>query len=240
MYKWEPEKIRFMKDASEFSSYHEILGTWLKPYILPQDSVCDAGCGLGYLSLQMAVFARSVTAVDIHDGALQVLRDNLQEKNIGNVKVIHESVFQLVVEEKFDKMVFCFFGSVEEVLSLGRRLCRGDLFMITRNYNHHRFSKDAPRDGRESFDEICRVLCEKGIAFESKEMDIEFGQPFRYLSEVPKFFQMYQQYTDTVGFTRDEMEGMVFQTQRKDFPFYLPKKRKIGLIRIINKEEGEE
>ncbi len=51
--------------------------------------VLDLGCGMGSYVLQMASGARQIDAVDISKKMLHVLRDELEQRNIRNVNVIH-------------------------------------------------------------------------------------------------------------------------------------------------------
>ncbi len=45
-------------------------------------------------------------------------------------------------------MVFCFFGSMEEILATAARCCRGTVLAVVRNDESHRFSgKHRGRDG---------------------------------------------------------------------------------------------
>ena len=70
MYRWTPETVQYMKDASEYGSYHRELAARITPYLTKESRVCDAGCGLGYLTMALAPFVKQVTAVDISAEAL--------------------------------------------------------------------------------------------------------------------------------------------------------------------------
>lgn len=51
MFIWNEDMIRFLRDASEHSDYHHLLAEYLAKRLPENAHVCDAGCGLGYLSL---------------------------------------------------------------------------------------------------------------------------------------------------------------------------------------------
>ena len=62
MFEWTEERVSFMADACERTDFHEKLAALLSPYLKKTDSVCDAGCGLGYLSLALSPLVGHVTA----------------------------------------------------------------------------------------------------------------------------------------------------------------------------------
>ena len=56
MFEWTQESIAYMDDACRRTDFHWKLAAELQPYLRETDSVCDAGCGLGYLSLSLAPY----------------------------------------------------------------------------------------------------------------------------------------------------------------------------------------
>ena len=77
MFEWTEERVSFMADACERTDFHEKLAALLAPYLKRTDTVCDAGCGLGYLSLALSPLVGHVTAAERDDRALDVLRRQL-------------------------------------------------------------------------------------------------------------------------------------------------------------------
>ena len=87
MFQWNEEMVRFMRDASEYSDYHRRLVQWMLPDLHPGDHICDAGCGLGYLSLALSPYVRRVTAADRSQEALSVLRENCTRRAVQNIDI---------------------------------------------------------------------------------------------------------------------------------------------------------
>ena len=124
MFEWTEERVSFMADACERTDFHEKLAALLSPYLKKTDSVCDAGCGLGYLSLALSPLVGHVTAAERDDRALDVLRRQLARRHIRNVTPLCTDVLAYTPSEPFDAMVFCFFGSMEEIVAAAVRLAR--------------------------------------------------------------------------------------------------------------------
>ena len=233
-YQWGSERIRFMVDACEYGQYHQQLINLLTPHLEGAERVCDVGCGLGYLSLELAKFVPHVTAVEVDEGAISVLRENCSAKGIDNIATLCEDALAMDESYQFDRMIFCVFGTVEEVLSIAEKHCTGDILMITRNEKHHRFSheQEALRDRKYSFENKCYELRKRGIPFESKEFTLEFGQPFRNLEDAAAFYKLYSK---SGNISEEGLLARLEKTNRQDFPFYLPKKSNLGFIRISMK-----
>lgn len=70
MFCWTDDMISFMQDAANFSSYQKELADWICGALPAVRHVCDAGCGLGFLSVRLAERFETVTAADISGQAL--------------------------------------------------------------------------------------------------------------------------------------------------------------------------
>ena len=232
MFKWTQERIAYMDDACRRTDFHRKLAAELQPYLRETDCVCDAGCGLGYLSLSLAPYVGAVTAVERDSQALAVLERDSQAlavlerelalRHIENVHPCCEDVFAHRPEKPYDAMVFCFFGSMEEILATAARCCRGTVLAVVRNDARHRFSGKSREPGRHSYETACRVLTEKGISFTTRTASFAFDQPFRSLEAARRFFELY-------GGNEDWRSRLV-ETGDPEFPWQLPSRREFGLI----------
>lgn len=158
MFSWSADTVRFMADACRRTDFHEKLTALLLPYLKPTDHICDAGCGLGYLSLALSPHAAHITAAERDAAALSVLRQELDARGVANVTPLCTDVLAYTPPVPFDAMVFCFFGSMEEILAAALRQCRGTVLAVVRDDVCHRFSGAPRAPGRHSFDAACGVL----------------------------------------------------------------------------------
>ena len=230
MYHWTPDMIRFMNDASAYGDYHRRTAELILPYFREAEHICDAGCGLGDLSLAMAPFISRITAVDIKPQAAAVLLEHCAARNITNIEVLAGDIRQLPPEQPYDGMVFCFFGRSEEILEIAAQQCRGTVAVIKKNYTAHRFSVGNYPTGPDGFSRMQALLNERKIPFDSKAVSLEFGQPFRCLEDIRLFYECYSRDEDPSVLTDAFLHSRVVETGRADFPYYMPHTRQIGLI----------
>ena len=234
MFHWTDEGIRFMADAANETAFHRRLAAELLPYLTPEDAVCDAGCGLGHLSLALSPYVRTVTAVEREQRALAVLERELALRHIENVYPCCEDVFAHRPEKPYDAMVFCFFGSMEEILAAARRQCRGTVLAVVRDDVCHRFSGAPRAPGCHSFDAACGVLDAHGIPYTAQRAALDFPQPFRTLEDARTFLTLYGGGAPA----EDDLRTKLISTGDPDFPWQLPGVRRFGMI-AFSTEEGE-
>lgn len=232
MFTWEPEMIRFMQDASEYGDYQKVLTDIVMQNISPDSNVCDAGCGIGYLSLELSKHVKKVTAVDINSDALMVLRNNCEKLGITNIDVICDNLFEMIPEKPYDAMVFCYCGKLNEILRTAKRQCNGPVFIFKRNNKHHSFSvSDIPYDG-DGYSETCKALVKMNIPFKTFETENDFGQPFKDISDAHLFYETYSHDKNKDVITDNFIRERLIPTGRSDFPWYLSNKKRVGCIMI--------
>lgn len=61
---WTEESIAFLRDAAAMNRYYETVAERNAPQLTENAHICDAGCGIGELSLALKPYCRHVTAVD--------------------------------------------------------------------------------------------------------------------------------------------------------------------------------
>lgn len=232
MFEWTAESIGFMEDACRRTDFHKRLAGMLAPELKPTDRICDAGCGLGYLSLALAPYAAHVTAAERDDAALAVLRRELAARGVANVTPLCTDILAYTPAEKFDAMVFCFFGSMEEILDAARRQCRGTVLAIVRDDERHRFSGALRGPGRHSFGYACGVLDAQGVPFTARREALDFPQPFRTLEDARTFLTLYGGGAPA----EDDLRTKLISTGDPDFPWQLPGVRRFGIIAFTMKE----
>lgn len=82
---WTQERIRWYLDASERTDFHTRLADYIRPYVRPEDHMCDLGCGLGRVSLILAKEVARVTCVDTDPRVLAVVERDAARLGMGNL-----------------------------------------------------------------------------------------------------------------------------------------------------------
>ena len=232
---WEKDMVRFMRDASEYSTYNQELEKQISPYLNKNMHVCDAGCGLGYLSLALAPHVASVTGVERHPDASAVLAENSRRLGLDNVIPRCGPIETTLPETPYDAMVFCFFGGIDEILTISRAQCRGRVIIITRNYTNHRFSVGEHKTGSYGRRTSHEALEKLGIPFEETTLSLEFGQPFRSFEDARRFYETYSKDADKAVIT-DEFLMDKLVAGEGDFPYYMPHRRELAILTFESKD----
>lgn len=223
MQRWSEDAIRFMEDASVYGNYHKELVQVLLPFLPENGHVCDAGCGLGHLALELAKVCRRVTAVDASAAALKGLMAKTRPVNLS---VVHGDIFAM--KERYDAMVFCYFGKTEEILRIGREQQPGRILVVRRDCSVHRFSKTPVLRKEHSINGLKQALERDGISFMSRNLSLELGQPFRSREDALHFFELYNKSDKQI--LLEDLEDKLVRTRDPVFPWYYPSVREMELI----------
>jgi precorrin-6B methylase 2 len=234
MFLWQPPKIRFMKDASENSSYYNALAQKIARHIEASAHVCDAGCGFGYLSVELSALCRRVSAVDIAPQALAVLKNNIARLHCGNISVIQGDITACAPDRHYDAMIFCFFGHTEEILRIAKKQCTGKVIIITRNWYKHRFTLAEKPQNNETLFKVQETLQKRRIRFASEEFALEMGQPLRSIADAVEFFRIYNR--GDAPIREEDIIGRLIRQSSEAFPYYLPCQKQIGMVVLDSRD----
>ncbi len=85
---------------------YEAVYTWLKPYLKEHKTILDAGCGSGYLLVELVKNKHDAIGIDIDSGMLSLAYDKLREANLSANLYEHDLRVPLYV--KFDIVLAMF------------------------------------------------------------------------------------------------------------------------------------
>ena len=225
---WTAESAALLGRAYQYGSAAGTLADWIVPRLKAHAHVCDAGCGVGALSLEMARRGHAVTALDISEIALEQLRKSAGSAP-ARIRALCEDARAHTPDTPYDAMIFSFYGGMEECLAIARRCCMGDVFYISRNYDAHRFSVSRHPVRYGGYREARELLDRLGMAYEAKECALDMGQPFENLDEARRFFMLYSR-DDPALITDAFLTSRLVPSKDKDYPLYLPHLRRTGML----------
>ena len=231
---WTEESAALLSRAYQHGAAVRVLGDWIAPKLKKEARVCDVGCGVGALALELARRGFGVTALDICDVPLKQLLKS-EDAALARVDVLCTDAITHTPDVPYDAMVFCFFGGMEQCLNMARRCCLGDVFYISRDYDAHRFSVNRHPVRYSGYREARALLDMLGIPYEAAESALDMGQPFADLDEARRFFSLYSR-DDPALITDAFLEGRLVPAKDKEYPLYLPNMRRIGMLRFSVKD----
>jgi len=228
MLMWTDEQTRFMREATEFEGFNHRLAEMILPYLEPGARVCDAGCGLGYLSAALSPHVERVTCVDINPRAIDFAQQMISAQGCTNITPCCGDM--RLCRDVFDNIVFCLYGSIEEAVAIARRCCRGKAVMIKHNYTQHRFSVQQREGHLDHYESAVEYLTQQGIKAEHYSFTLRMGQPFRNLAEARRFFELYSHDDDPALITDGFVKSKLIPIRRGEYTYYMPHDRQLGLL----------
>ena len=88
MFQWTDEIMAFREDAENYTRFDEAIAGRVASYLSPGSRLCDAGCGMGFLSVKLCRMGFSVTAVDESAAAVAYLRSKQTQAGLTGLTVV--------------------------------------------------------------------------------------------------------------------------------------------------------
>ena len=226
---WTEESAALLARAYREGTAAKTLADWIAPQLSPGAHVCDAGCGVGALSLELARCGFYVTALDISPVALGQLPGHEL------IEVRCENAEKHTPNALYDAMVFSFFGDMPMCLRMAARCCAGDIFYISRDYDMHRFSVGRHPVTYSGYRQAREMLDQLKIPYLAQELALDMGQPFADLEEARRFCALYSR-DDPALITDDFLTSRLVHRQDSEYPLYLPHMRRCGMVHFYSKD----
>jgi len=230
--KWDENGIRWFLDAGEYTGFHKMLAQKIIPYLLPGDTLCDAGCGLGRLDLELTEYVQSIRSIDINDDAISVLQKDIV--NLGKQNIRAEVCDASALDETYDVMLLSFFGQSNMLDFL--KNCRRRLIRVVSMENNSTLYPSRHRNyTRDTVASVQEELDAQGIKYSLELSALEFGQPLRTWQDAEQYIlrNAPEAPDDEVN---DFLKEHLQNTGRDDFPYFLPNYKEFGIF-IIDKED---
>lgn len=224
---WNEKTIRWYKNADRYTGFYKNVAAAVAPLLRETDTMCDLGCGLGLVDLELAGSVSRIDAVDRSLPALISLGGSLREREIKNVRPILKDVDELSGE--WDVAFMSFFGSraperffprCEKLILVVCGNCRDELMPP----QYRRFKKNTA-DHTESY------LKENGVDYGVSYYEFEFGQPFESAADAFEFVSAHAK-----GITKSEvidfLDRRLIRLHGGEYEYYIPRQKQIGVFEV--------
>ena len=229
---WEEQTVRWFMSASGYTGFHKALAQLILPHLEQGDTLCDLGCGLGRLDLELALHISQLTAVDLSENAIEVLRRDAEAAGLKNLRVRQDDASALT--ETFDVALMSFFGRSNMLELL--KLCKRRLIRVVGAENKSGLYPEKYRcDERDTVPTVQKELDAKGIVYKLELHSLEFGQPLVSRQDAELYVLQNAPKAGDAEI-RDFLNENLTSTGRDDFPFYLPNKKAFGIF-VLDKED---
>jgi len=228
---WDEKNIKWFLDAAEYTGFYRDLAQKIIPYLEPGDALCDVGCGLGRLAFALAPHVASLTAIDVNEVVLDILKRDAAPLGLTNLHAGFGDAAEL--SGVFDVVLLCFFGETDTPGML--KHSRRSLIRVVNADNRTNLYPEQYRSRvKETVAGVRKELASLNLEYRLDEYAIEFGQPLRNMEDAKKYvLQNAPEASDAEvsGFLDERLQ----QTGRDDYPLYLPNKKELGVF-IIDKQ----
>ena len=223
LFEWTPEMISWYADSCEYSKNdrNKKIAEAVIDVLPPHPYVCDIGCGIGTVSLELTKRASRVTAIDINRDALNFLRETALRRGLDNLEIIEGNFADLEPPlTKADCVVFCMVR-VDDLIEKARLWTAGKIIIVTNPADYHSFSPKTKKNEKERIEKLRIYLKENRLSYSENLISTSSGQPFRNFDSAVSFVSSYDR-ERSLNDIRNMLGECLEDTGRTDFPFYLP------------------
>lgn len=220
MFNWTRQTIGWYAAAVAYTGFGRKLADIVTDYLPKNETVCDLGCGIGWLALELAARGYAVTAMDKSAGAIAWLRDERDRRGLSTLEALEQDWRSLEEEPLWDNIVMVSAGRSEDTEPFFRRLCRKRLIVADRVH----LSSHVRADGGTSAQR--RILPSAAGPMEALQtFSLEFGQPLTSLEDARAYISVFGG-----AAAMGETLSTLVETGDAAFPFYLPYRKDLELI----------
>lgn len=228
---WNSNTIRWYQEANEYSGFYKKIAGLIAPSLEGYSSLCDIGCGLGLVDLELCKSIKKITCIDINREAIATLKKSVQDKKITNIEPCRMDCND--IDEIWDIIYVSFFGSreLEEFLPHCKKL----IAVVSKKDQAELYPAKYRKFTKNTAEEVEQDLIRKGIPFSFKEASFEFGQPLRSREDAQKFIM-----SNSPEITPEDLARFLSQrlikTGKTQYPFYISRKKSMRIFEIEGKQ----
>ena len=230
MFKWTEESIEWYRRAAFYTQYHVNLKKVLTPFFSKNEEICDIGCGLGYLDLELAPVVAGIVAVDREKKVTDILSGLASERNLKNLTVMCDD-WSVLPEECCDTLIMSAFGNIQKYLEDYLKICRKRIIIIRKSPKENLDGFSSVYNRRRIMEQDVEYVKQRGLNTDLKFFDTEFGQPLKNKKEAERFVRHYRLMPDHM--TMDQyLRIHLKKSSGGKYPYYFPNKKEMYMFTI--------
>ncbi len=227
---WNQKKIRWFQEADIYTGFSKNVARLLAPKLAGYTTLCDIGCGLGLIDLELSQSILSITGIDISPEAIEALNKNIAERGITNVLPLLLDFKE--IEGNWDVILISFFGYRHLEQFLDR--CRKLIVVVGKNNQSELYPEQYRKSPKYTAAQLEQDLEQKGIPYTLTEAAFDFGQPLVSLEDAEEFVRI-QAPEITAEDLASFLDLRLVETGAAKYPFLLPRLKSIGIFEIKGK-----
>ena len=241
---WTPDAIENYKNASEYTSFHRKLSVLAEPYLDETWSLADIGCGPALIDYWLAPMVAGIDVIDNDPEIINYLNGYLDDVFITNRTTADKinpilADFNELKEDSWDVVIMSFFGVTEEGLKKAMSCAKHRVLV----FMHNRPDAAGPfaaldDENKLSASQMEAYLTENKYAFKKNVIEMQFGQPFKSIEQIHDFLSSYGE-DDDFEKRMTDVEERIINTNRFDYPYYLPKSISVALFIISTSQSAD-
>lgn len=217
---WSEQSILWYERASSRSDFHERLVDLIVPCLEKNETIIEAGCGLGYEAEILKRRGYSIQAYDLSKDVIDAAKRRSQ------LDIFHcKDFYQL--EEKPDTLLCINFGHMDRQSDLAQMLCHAGRKLVCIVSKHSAHGLETRRDRSDLIESLVR---EKGLGYERKDFSLSFDQPLKSMEEARSFLDW-----TYLGDSTESYLEFVEKTEDRDYPYIFRNKKKMTQF-VVNVE----
>lgn len=229
-FEWNENTVRWYQDAERYTGFFRNIAELVRPKLAGYSSLCDIGCGIGLVDLELSKHIDRITCIDSHPYAIEMLRQRIEAEKIKNIAPVLMDCN--AIEEGWDVILISFFGSRELEQFLPR--CQKLFAVVGQKSQTELYPEKYRKFQKNTAKEVEEELSRKGIPYFLAEAAFEFGQPFRSREDARDFIRT-QSHDISSGDLESFLAEHLVETGKEDFPLYLPRQKAVGIFEIEGK-----
>lgn len=231
---WNERSVRWFRHASEYTGYNKKLAEIILEQIPSRKSLCDMGCGAAQIDFELAKTIEQITCIDISQVVIDAVEQ--QAKQLGVTNLTAECMDASKAQGEWETVLALFHGGTN-VIPKYLPLAKDQLILASHGSliggfgpEHRKVTKCFDTNGTKAY------LDEIGVKYHLRQVELEYGQPFADLQDAAEFVTAYSK-----SMEKDKLDAYLQEhlehTGDPRFPYYLPKKKNLGLF-VIRRDEN--